>query len=313
MTANAWTAVIAGVDTSAEAAGAAEVAWMFAQEAGVPCRLVHAVRDQAAEIAPLQLPMDVVPMQRMLGEVASGELVETLRGRVAPPLLEMIEVRVGRPARVLGEVARRTRADLIVIGDKRRTAVERWLRRSTVHDLLRSSPVPVLIAGPRAGGIRRVLVAVDFSDALQPALAAAERCAALFGAALRILHVVEPVPPALRSAVVNDDAVFQRSRELLEQTVRPLVRYQAAHELQRRGPVAQTIRDEAVSWRADMVVVGSHGKGAVDRVLVGSTTLGLAGDLPTALLVVPPTRRAARAARPATRTPRAVAGPGQAK
>jgi hypothetical protein len=45
-------------------------------------------------------------------------------------------------------------------------------------------------------------------------------------------------------------------------------------------------------WRADLLVVGSHGKGWAERMLVGSVTERLINHLPTSLLVVP-TRAAA--------------------
>ena len=53
------------------------------------------------------------------------------------------------------------------------------------------------------------------------------------------------------------------------------------------GPAADTIRAVAGKWEADLVVVGSHGKGWVDRLLLGSVTEQLLNGLPTSLLVVP--------------------------
>ena len=40
-------------------------------------------------------------------------------------------------------------------------------------------------------------------------------------------------------------------------------------------------------WGADLVVLGSHGKGWVDRMLLGSTTERLLSHLPTSMLVIP--------------------------
>jgi hypothetical protein len=48
------------------------------------------------------------------------------------------------------------------------------------------------------------------------------------------------------------------------------------------------IAAEAKAWQADVVVVGSHGKGLVERMLVGSVTERLLSDLPAPILVVVP-------------------------
>jgi nucleotide-binding universal stress UspA family protein len=55
----------------------------------------------------------------------------------------------------------------------------------------------------------------------------------------------------------------------------------------RTGVAAETIAEEAGTWHADLIVMGSHGKGWVDRVLVGSTTERLVTELPASIMVVP--------------------------
>jgi len=67
------------------------------------------------------------------------------------------------------------------------------------------------------------------------------------------------------------------------------------HKVVRQGIALDAIADEATAWRADVIVVGSHGKGWVDRLVIGSVTEDLLNDLPTAVLVIPvpaPERRA---------------------
>ena len=48
-----------------------------------------------------------------------------------------------------------------------------------------------------------------------------------------------------------------------------------------------TLLREAADWKADVLVVGSHGKGWAQRVLLGSVTERLINQLPTSLLVAP--------------------------
>jgi nucleotide-binding universal stress UspA family protein len=51
--------------------------------------------------------------------------------------------------------------------------------------------------------------------------------------------------------------------------------------------VVETLLREASDWQADVLVVGSHGKGWAQRVLLGSVTERLINHLPTSLLVAP--------------------------
>jgi nucleotide-binding universal stress UspA family protein len=54
----------------------------------------------------------------------------------------------------------------------------------------------------------------------------------------------------------------------------------------------ETILREAFAWQADLLVVGSHGRGWAERLLLGSVTERLLNHLPTSLLVVPTPRGA---------------------
>jgi hypothetical protein len=67
----------------------------------------------------------------------------------------------------------------------------------------------------------------------------------------------------------------------------PLFRDGAVETVMREGRVLETIHQEAAEWNADLLVVGSHGKGWGERLILGSVTERMLSDLPTSLLVVP--------------------------
>lgn len=301
-----WRSVVAGVDASAEGTRAAQLAWEITQAAEVPCHLVHAVRDQAAEVASLQRSMDIGAMSQALMDLALDNVGSVLRGNVPASLVDRLEVQPGRPSAVLIEAARQYQSNVIVVGGKHHSVLGRWLVGATVHDLLRTSPVPVLVAGPGERRLQRVLVAADLSEAVRPTLAAAQRYAELFDGELLVMHVVEPVPSTLKSAILVDaavdrDEVLRRSEELFDQTVWALVEYPRADRLLRRGTVFEAVREQARIWKADLVVAGSHGKGFIDRVLLGSVTQRIADHLPTSVLVVPAAAPARRITQPVRR------------
>jgi nucleotide-binding universal stress UspA family protein len=106
---------------------------------------------------------------------------------------------------------------------------------------------------------------------------------------LRFVHVVAPLP--LVPAIPNDSGSGDYERlteDFLEQSIWPQISAPAGDRVVRRGAVHQGLVQEVASWSADLLVVGSHGRGRIDRVLLGSVTQDLLGSIPTSLLVVPP-------------------------
>jgi len=288
--AGTWKPVVAGVDASREAAHAAAVAWTIAEAAGVECHLVHAVRDQAADVAPLQLPMDLAPMGTVLRDAAWKEIHPLLHGAVPDSVLLGLDVRFGAVAAVLADAA--LDAELLVIGGKHHSTLDRWFGGRTAHHLLRTLSVPVLAAAPGSPRPGRIIAAVDLGPMARRTLAVAQRYAELFDAQLLVVHAVEPLPATLKAsllveAVMGNDLVFERSAEAFEQGVWPWVQYGRADRVLRRGTATEVIRDQARAWQADLVVLGSHGRGVFDRLLLGSTTHRMVDDLPASVIVVP--------------------------
>ena len=280
--------VVVGVDGSPESAAAAAAGWRVAEAAGVRCYLVHATRDvrSALELAGTGVSLDDLQLA-MLARVRS-EILAGLDDRVPPRVLEGLTVRVGRPTAILAEAVEETQAGLVVLGGKHHSTLNRWLGGSTVQHVVRRLSVPLLVTAGDLHPRPRVLLAVDLSYAALPTLDAAVDFARLLGAPLRALHVIEPIPnlPEVPFPIDVGDGEA-RAREQLERDVWPALPVPDHHKVVRRGIALDTIAEEAAAWRADVIVVGSHGKGWVDRLVIGSLTEDLLNDLPTAVLVIP--------------------------
>jgi len=290
--------IVAGIDNSAASGRAAAVAYRIAEAAGVPCQLIHAV----PPTGPARIVVPGRPPAPEVWQEARREMESLLNGHVPPAVLERLEVLVGRAGVILADAARRANAELVVLGGKPHGAVARGLGGSTAQYLVRTLDIPLLVTGPTDRPMSRVLVAVDLSYASRPTLQAARRLADRLGAQLRVLHVVEPVRSrvgAARRADADPEALARTAAKILRRLVEAELGVGGAEPVVRQGPAAEEIVAEAASWGADVIVMGSHGKGWVDRLLVGSATERLLATLPTALLVVPtyPARRD-RAARP---------------
>ena len=255
--------IVVGVDGSPESAAAASVAWKIALAADVPYRLVHAADAVNTSLAG-----------------ARDQLRASLQDRVPSSVVDAMVVSTGRAGDVLEAVIAETHATMLVLGGKHHSTLGRWLGGSTVQHVVRRLTVPLLVT---AGELRirpRVMVAVDPSYAAGPTIVQAVAFARFLGSPLHALHVVDP-PPAI--AELPPDW----SREIVERDIWPRVPLVEQGKVIREGVPFDTIVNEAASRRADVVVVGSHGKGWVDRLLIGSVTEDLLNNLPCAVLVVP--------------------------
>ena len=123
--------------------------------------------------------------------------------------------------------------------------------------------------------IKRIVVATDFSEQSARALAYADKLATRFGAALHLIHVVQD--PFQQPWVV--EAYSVNLPELKQEWVRgatiELERW-AAKYAGRPAPVCRVGHPawEIVAYAneidADLIIVGSHGRGVIGRALLGS-------------------------------------------
>jgi nucleotide-binding universal stress UspA family protein len=272
--------IVVGVDGSPESVAAASVGWMVARAAGVPCRMVHAANDVSAALEFAGAGVMTETLQLAALSRARAELGASLREAIAADVVDGMVVSTGGTAEVLEAVVREIDAALLVLGGKHHSALGRWLGGSTVQHVVRRLSVPLLVTAGAVGARPRVMVAVDQSAAAIPTIEHAIAFARLLGSPLHALHVVDP-PPAIAELPPN------WSREIVERDVWPKLPLVQHGKVIREGDPFGTIVDEARAWRADVIVVGSHGKGWVDRLLIGSVTEDLLNNLPCAVLVVP--------------------------
>lgn len=145
--------------------------------------------------------------------------------------------------------------------------------------------------------MKTILVPVDFSDVTDRVIGAATQFAQAFNSRIVLLHVVEPEPEfvgfepgpiTVRAAVAHDfRAEHHRLEEFKQQFATAGVEVTA---LQIQGPTIHKILSEAETQAADLIVLGSHGHGALYRLLVGSVTEGVLKAAKCPVVVVPSAR-----------------------
>lgn len=144
----------------------------------------------------------------------------------------------------------------------------------------------------------RILVAVDESPHAEHAVRHAAGMARGLSATLRIIHVVDmgwlPLGPELAIDLETLTKARRASGEKILAAARASARAAGVEAeaalVETATPtqhVAAAIADEAARWRADVVVLGTHGRRVVERLLLGSVAEGVARLSTVPVLLVP--------------------------
>lgn len=147
-----------------------------------------------------------------------------------------------------------------------------------------------------------LLMAVDLSESTRRIVATGTGIAQALSAKVWLLHVAEPEPDFVGLDVgpqtVRDTLAERFHREHLQlQEIAERMR-QAGVEttaLLVQGPTVETILQEAAKLHVKMVVIGSHGRSAVYKLLVGSVSEGVLHQAECPILVIPTHERPEKA------------------
>jgi len=140
----------------------------------------------------------------------------------------------------------------------------------------------------------RILHPTDFSSASRAAFARAVTEARAARAQLLVVHVLSPVVPLVGEGYVAP-AVYQQMSDAArtwaqKQLARLVARAKAARVrargLLREGVVADQIVRVARAQRADLIVIGTHGRTGVARFFLGSVAARVAATAPCPVLTV---------------------------
>lgn len=139
-----------------------------------------------------------------------------------------------------------------------------------------------------------ILAAIDFSEISSTVIDQAAAIAKSFSSKLWLIHVAAPEPD-----FVGYGTGPQTERDWRAQTLREEHRYlqDKALELEQnginvtplliQGATVETILKEATKLKAEMIVIGSHGRSALYKTLVGSVSEGIVRQASCPVLIVP--------------------------
>jgi nucleotide-binding universal stress UspA family protein len=268
--------IVAGVATLDRNDPALEPSIRLAERTGADLHLVH-----------------------VYGEAAGGARADAMRARLEAEVRALtprgrITCRAlsGRPGDTLPRIARELEADLLILGHSRRSGVAAAVLGTTAQHVLRASTVPVLSLHARSARAAhaRALLASDLSPHSANALAAGARIACALAAPaearLRPLYVAVTSLEAVAAGMPDWSA--EQAADELNEFLGELPGLTGLDGAVRAGDAASEILAEAAEWRADLVVVGTHGRRGVPRLLLGSVAETVLRRADASVLVIPP-------------------------
>lgn len=273
--------LLAATDLSAPSRHAAQRAALLARDAGARLELLHVV--EAGALAQLRhlLGQQAEPVAERLLAEAREELAR-LAADVGAPLgvSPGVHLASGPVLQEITDQADALGADLLVVGARGAGFMRNFLLGTTAERLLRKTLRPLLLVRqvPHER-YRRVLVPVDFSPWTQPAMRMARAVAP--DAEIVLLHAYQvPFEGKLRFAGVDDAEILRyraaaarEAQENLRQALREAGwSPDGVHLLALHGEAASCILEQEEERDVDLIVMGKHGKGITEELLLGSVT-----------------------------------------
>ena len=191
-------------------------------------------------------------------------------------------------------------ADLLVLGAHRKRPLGDAFLGSTADRVIRSARAPCLVVrGPLSLPLRRVMVPLDLSEpalgALDVALEWSESLGPLSedgtpAPELIVLHVIPQVfdfeAATVKGAVIGPE--LRRAVGAARARVGGASPIHVREEVHWDDSPAEEIVRTADAEKVDLVVLGTHGYGALKRALIGSVASGVARGASCPVLLVPP-------------------------
>jgi nucleotide-binding universal stress UspA family protein len=234
----------------------------------------------------------VVDLERRIAD-ATEERVVSVTGRDGGSFRVIVDN--GSPDAAIVRTADEVGATLVVVSSRGATGLDRLLLGSVAERVVRYAHCPVLVARPQEK-TGRILVATDFSEAADTAVAVAGEEARARGAKVTLLHSIDVLPdPAFGLGAPFGAAMVIPPKELVAEAREAAVK--ALEELLARfhldgdvmsveGSAASAILDAARALPAEEIIIATRGRTGIKRMVLGSVAERVVAHAPCPVLAV---------------------------
>ncbi|MFB6249304.1 MAG: universal stress protein [Salinibacter sp.] len=213
--------------------------------------------------------------------------------------LSLVQAHVdsGSPAAAIVRYQEAHDIDLTVMGTSGRRGLQRLLLGSVAEEVVRQAPCPVLTVRAHdeqaaAWHVDHILTPVDFSEGADQAIRHARELARTYEAQITLLHAVEEVmyPSAygLEMADLPGPEVLERVDASLAATAQEQSGQAQVEVESVVGYAPSVILDYQAEHDVDLVVIATHGRTGLERLLLGSVTERIVRRSATPVFVVKP-------------------------
>lgn len=271
-------------DFSENADAALSLALLLAKNFEAELDMLHAVvlhGDDVGEDVYSRFP-DIDRCITMLMENADSKLEKTIEDSGKLTVRQAVRRGFSAVDEILG-FSREENVDLIVMGTHGRRGLRHMLLGSVAEEVVRSADCPVLTVRRTKDftgkiDIRRILLPTDFSGHSALAARYANVLAKILGAKLDVLHVIDStVHPAYHAAGISSPTKLDaKLTERLKSTALEFLQaagVTAEHTIHiGEGKPEMEIARMADEAKDTLIIIACHGAGALERMLLGSTT-----------------------------------------
>ncbi len=282
--------ILAATDFSTRSQRALRRAGLVARDIAAELTLIHVVDDdQPSEIFELERREAQRYLEEQMGSIAE------LRGLHCESA-----VVAGDPFDGILKAAEARSVDLVVMGAHRKQLLRDIFVGTTVERVIRTGPCPVLMVNAEVEhSYKKVMAAVDMSEPSARAIKTARQIGLIGDTSLSLVHGFDAFAKGkMANAGIGKDEIASYVEQERLVADRELAAFLEANDfgvdswslrIKEGGPV-EAIMQAIKEVAPDLLVIGTHGRSGLIKVLLGSVTESILRSVDVDVLAVPPIR-----------------------